>query len=148
MSDLALERSTNGKFDLVFKDDLKTTDSLHAAVLLSLALWDREELPEGVATIEPVYGGWWGNALEEIPVGSRLWKLFSEKVTQKALDDAKVLAEKALKWLIDDGVAKSVSVDVQRNELNENGIDIEVKIEKPSGDREEFRWQANWNASV
>ena len=146
MSDLALVKKPNGMYDLDFGNgDLKLSNSLKNAVLLSLSCWSKGQDIHDVADLDPKIGGWWGNALETVEIGSDIWKLFRQKLNDQTANDAKSAAEKALKWMIDDGVAKEISVSA----LVIGGVlGLLVKIVKPDGTNEEFRWQVNWEESL
>lgn len=146
MSDLALVKKQNGLYDLDFHNgDLILSKSLKNAVLLSLACWSRGEDVRDVANLKPEIGGWWGNALETVEIGSEIWKLFRQKLNDATANNAKAAAEKALKWMVDDGVAKEIGV----NSLVVGKIlALIVKIVKPDGTNEEFRWQVNWEESL
>jgi len=57
-----------------------------------------------------IAGGWWGDDDEDIPIGSRLWLLDRERLTQAVANTAKIYMQEALQWLISDGVASAVVV--------------------------------------
>lgn len=85
-------------------------DDMAAAILLSLFC-------DGRATPEAVRGGdlrgWWGDALatDQDQWGSTLWTLLHRaKRTADIMEEAEALAEESLRWMIDDGVASSVTV--------------------------------------
>lgn len=146
MSDLAMTRSSNGFFDLEFsRGDFVLTNSLRNCVLLSLGCWARDEEITEVATIEPSIGGWWGNSLEDVEIGSQIWKLFKQKLDDPTALNAAAAAEKALKWMVDDGVAKSVAADAV---INGKILEMTVSIQKPDASGEKFRWQINWEDSL
>ena len=146
MSDLALVKKPNGMYDLDFDNgDLKLSNSLKNAVLLSLSCWSKDQDIHDVADLDPKIGGWWGNALETVEIGSEIWKLFRQKLNDQTANDAKSAAEKALKWMIDDGVAKEISVSALVIGVV---LGLLVKIVKPDGTNEEFRWQVNWEESL
>ena len=146
MSDLALVKKPNGVYDLDFGNgDLKLSNSLKNAVLLSLSCWSKGQDIRDVADLDPKIGGWWGNALETVEIGSEIWKLFRQKLNDQTANDAKSAAEKALKWMIDDGVAKEISVSALVIGVV---LGLLVKIVKPDGTNEEFRWQVNWEESL
>lgn len=146
MSDLALVKKPNGMYDLDFGNgDLKLSNSLKNAVLLSLSCWSKGQDIHDVADLDPKIGGWWGNALETVEIGSEIWKLFRQKLNDQTANDAKSAAEKALKWMIDDGVAKEISVSALVIGVV---LGLLVKIVKPDGTNEEFRWQVNWEESL
>lgn len=146
MSDLRLTKSENGRFDLDFSTgDLSLTDSLENAVLLSLACWARDDEIRDVAHIEPDLGGWWGNSLEDVEIGSQIWKLFKKKLNTPTAENAVAAAQKALKWMVDDGVAKETNVDAV---IDGALLCLTVTVVKPDSTGEEFRWQINWEAST
>lgn len=144
MSDLAIQRNSNRRYDLVFDGrDLSTTDSLENAVALSLLCFDRDDAEEGVARVENTAGGFWGNATEEIPMGSKIWTKFSSKLTEGVKNEVAALAQKSLQWMIEDGVASAVNVS---GTINGNTLELKIEIRKPDGKTEEFRWQKQWEA--
>lgn len=148
MSDFALKR-VDGIFDLDFDgQDLVLSDSLRESVLVSLMVNGRESYPEGVAVLQPVDGGWWANASEDVAIGSMLWTLQRRKLDDNAVDDAKAYAEKALQWMIDDKVAKSVNVSVTRNVSDVSRLDFLVVVERPDGTGEEIRFDYLWQSTV
>lgn len=76
-------------------------------------------------------GGWWGDSGEAYPLGSRLWTLERAKTTQENIQAAKTYVKECLKWLVDEGIAFAVDVDVQRLGMSE--LRITVEITGPSG---------------
>lgn len=116
VADLALRWDNSlGAADLqVVANDLGTSDSLETAVLLSL-MADRlapadAALPSGDGNRR----GWWADLLatpEGDQVGSHLWLLGREAQRASVLERARRYAEAALAWLVEDGVAASVSVE-------------------------------------
>ena len=146
MSDLALSQSANGRFDLDFSgNDLHLTDSLKNAVLLSLGIWASGRVPDGNAVLEPQISGWWGSSLDDIELGSTIWKSFIDKVGEPVLDKIDAAVTQALKWMVDDGVAKDVVPDTSI--LSKNSVEIVVKIIRPDSSEEEYKWQVNWEAT-
>lgn len=145
MSDLALKQTNELLFDLDFNgSDLALSDSMQGAVALSLGCFIRSGVT-GVANLANQLGGWWGNALNELPMGSEIWKLFSRKVDAKTADEAAKIAEKSLAWMVTDGVAKSIEVT---GEAYKTGVNLSVRVNKPDGTDDTFVYQVNWEASV
>lgn len=87
--------------------------------------------------------GWWGD--EFGPIGSRLWELTRGKATDEALNFAKVATEEALQWLVDSGVATSVTAQATRIGLY--AISIIVQVQKPDDQNAAFRYALNWAAT-
>ncbi|WP_028586662.1 phage GP46 family protein [Desulfocurvus vexinensis] len=109
--DAALVWTDTGGDLQVLGGDLLAEESLATAVVLSLFL-DRRALPED----ELPHGGtdrrgWWADAFGDADLtGSRLWLLWRRKQLPEVLAEAREYAEEALGWLVEDGVATSVSV--------------------------------------
>jgi len=145
MSDIKLDTQDGLSFDVTMeKNDLKLDDSLKTAVIISLFTDRRvtvDELPDG----ERDRRGWWADALNDDQdlIGSKLWTLKREKITQDVLDRAKKYCEEALQWLIDDQIAQGVTVFVERAGLYQISIAIEIK--RPQDDRIKYRYGFIWN---
>lgn len=112
--DLALiYNPTLQDFDLAVSDaDLASEDTLASAVLVSL-LCDRLAQQYEVATGAD-RRGWWADAFSESRhlLGSRLWLLEREKQLPGVVLRCQKFCEEALQWLIEDGLAKAVTVTV------------------------------------
>jgi len=120
--------------------DLQTDEGLRTACIISLFSDARaapdDELPQESADRR----GWWGDAYADVPgdvTGSKLWLLARSKQTQATLNAAQNYAQTCLQWLIDDGVASSVTVAPSIPEPMWLGLSI--GIQRPSGpDRSRF----------
>lgn len=133
-------------------NDLATDGGLAAATALSLFCDRRvnpEELPDGATDRR----GWWGDAFDppgDPGIGSRLWLLAREKQRPDVLTRAREYAEEALRWMVDDGVARSVSAsvvflrDAPTAPVDVPGIFLSVEIAKPNGDALVFRYSLTW----
>jgi len=55
--------------------------------------------------------GWYGSSFADLEYGSKLWLLEREKRTQGTLNLAQQYCEEALQWLINDGIAKKITVE-------------------------------------
>lgn len=89
---------------------LESGNDLQTAVLISL-FSDRLATADDI--IPDATGnrrGWWGDLGATIPIGSRLWLLSREKLTQSVANRAKTYITEALQWLITDGVAAQINV--------------------------------------
>ena len=147
MSDIRLDTQDGLSFDITMEsNDLKLDDSLKTAVIISLFTDRRvtvDELPDG----ENDRRGWWADALngDRDQIGSKLWTLKREKITQDLLDRAKKYCEEALQWLIDDQIAQSVTVFVERAGLYQ--ISIAMEIKRPHDDRIKYRYGFIWGSN-
>lgn len=143
MSDIALVIKDNC-FDINVKNgDLESDGGLQTAVTISLFTERRvtdEQLPELAESKK----GWWGDMFPDIDqdkIGSRLWTLEREKRTTETLRRYEDYSKEALKWLIDDGVASTISVAAA---YDANGfLQGDIIILKPDGT--ETRFQVNWD---
>lgn len=95
---------------------LDSSEPLVRAVIISLFTWRRarpdDDLPGDLRM------GWWGDSVPEIPndrIGSRLWLLGRAKIIPETLRRTKEYAEEALAWLVEDGIAARVDVEVERH---------------------------------
>ena len=148
MSDLALKRLSDGCFDLDFDGlDLLLTNTLENAVIISIGSYAREVTGE-TANTEPDIGGWWGDAVEDnlIKLGGYLHKAFHKKLTNATCRDIEGFVNDALKWMVNDGIAKetSCSASISGSKM----ISMTVIITKPSGSPETFTYEFNWEATL
>ncbi|MFA7942069.1 phage GP46 family protein [Pseudomonas brenneri] len=89
---------------------LASGNDLASAVLISLftdRIADDADIPPDGGDDRR---GWWGDADEDVPIGSRLWLLDRSRLTQAVANTAKIYMSEALQWLLDDQVALSVMV--------------------------------------
>jgi phage gp46-like protein len=94
----------------IIPGDLQGGDDLETSVLISFFTDRRagpsDVIPDGTNDRR----GWWGDAGQQYPIGSRLWLLGRAKQIPKTLTDAQGYCTEALQWMIDDGVIASASV--------------------------------------
>jgi phage gp46-like protein len=115
--DIALHPTPTG-FDLAIDiDDLTSDHSLSTAIIISLFTDLR-------ADDQPEKRGWWGGV-----IGSHLWLLGREKLTQETLNKAKTYCEAALQWMVTEKIALAVNISVSR--LSLESIQISVDVIKP-----------------
>ena len=135
MADLTLVwNPATGTADLAMcGPSLKTGNDLETAIIVSL--WSDQTSDPG--DILPVNTnsdprGWWGDAYNAPDqIGSKLWQIFNRIRNQQTLNDARDFATKALQWLIDDGLAVSVSVSPRF--YGSAGIALSITITSLSG---------------
>lgn len=121
----------------VAADDLATDDTLETAVLLSLF------------TGAP--SGWWGDAVPDVAgdrFGSRLYELDRSKDLPQVLQRAPVLVEESLAWLVEDGVASSVSAVAKSLPYGDGQsvLALTVSINRPTLAPAVYRYAYNWKA--
>lgn len=98
-------------------------DDLQRAVINSLFCWRRADESDDYGDSR---SGWWADTGEDEPLGSRLWLLQRAKLTESNLRKAQEYAEEALKWLVDDGIAESVSVECERDGVDRLNMKVTV----------------------
>lgn len=92
---------------------LETDESLQTRVLISLLTWARADPDDPVPDRDDLKG-WWGDSYPDVQgrqYGSKLWIVQNMPATQETLQLAKKYAEEALAWMVEDGIADSVTVD-------------------------------------
>lgn len=121
---------------------LAVTDPLVRAVVISLFTWRRARRDD---PHEGVRWGWWGDGLADLPndrIGSRLWLLAREKLTQSTVNRAREYAEEALQWLLEDRVATSVVVTSERFGLEQ--LHLQCVIGRDEGAPITLRFDNSW----
>lgn len=129
-----------GRFDLVparapeSYNGFATGGDLVTAVLASLFTWGRaaadDRLPDGGEDRK----GYWADAFPAAGgrrVGSRLWLLSREIVSEETMERARQYARESLQWLIEDGIAARIDVEVARSQVNR--VDMLIAIYRPAG---------------
>ena len=118
-------------------------DELVQATLISLFSWRKSNDDDGVNI--PNRQGWWGDTFASETndrIGSRLWLLRREKLTDDVVARAREYAEESLQWMIDDALASAINVSTDREN---NRLNMSVEIVRP-GDAQstQARFQNLW----
>lgn len=142
MSDIALQLKEDSTFDLVIQDgDFSRDEGLETAIAISL-FTDRRVTEEQVPFGQTSRRGWWGDMFSENDgdqIGSRLWTLQREKKTQELLRRAEDYTREALNWLIEDGVASSITAQaIFVGDNSSRTWQLNVAITRPSGRQSRF----------
>ena len=145
--DVALEFSTQGReADLVLTGaDLKVEPSLNTALLISLFTNARADQDARLSTEDSDRRGWWGDTFAEVPgdqIGSRLWLLRREKLTEQLRAKAEREVELALLWLVQDGIAAGIEVSSEIQKPDR--LALLVIVERPDASRVEFDFALVW----
>lgn len=144
MSDIAtvwVPAEGRGDWAMAGPDLLKGRD-LATSVLISL-FTDARAAPDDVlpdASGDP--RGWWGDAGRDRPLGSKLWLLERAKRTEETRLRAQDYAQDALAWLVEDGIAASVTVEAAWT--GEKMLGVQVTIAEPDGRQVVFNYQWAW----
>jgi phage gp46-like protein len=163
MTDLALRwDDATLSADLVLAGGALTTDDgLRTAILISLFTDARASEDAGLPEDGDDRRGWWGDqfapdagpdagsAGDRNRIGSLLWLLSRAKVTGANLQLARQSAEAALGWLVRDGIASRVAVEVEAQPIGgvKQRLAIGVELTRPGGPGRQ-RFDFTWEASV
>jgi phage gp46-like protein len=116
--------------------DLASGDDLETAVLISVfsdaRAADDDVLPPGVTDRR----GWWGDP----NMGSKIWLLRRSILDAAVVAKARDYLKTALQWLLDDGVAFSVTVTTWQEGLNLLGARIVIKMSNGTVRNFAFAW--------
>ena len=115
-------------------------NGLETAVYLSL-FTDARSLDDDDP---PAKRGYWGDALTERPLGSRLWLLSRAKVTSETLSLIETYSRESLEWLLLDNIAIEINVSAAVNPIDNDMILINIGIVKPNGTTEVLEYGLNW----
>lgn len=116
---------------------LDASDQLASAVFISL--FTDKRAPEGWRPEVADRRGWWGDAVapegeEPFELGSHLWLLRNEVATEQQVQDARLYAQEALSWLVEERVAASVTVESGLIEQPRRGVGLHVRITDRQGE--------------
>lgn len=109
-------------------------DNLSRSVVISLFTWQRASQSDEVDNDQRMGG--WGDTFAENKgdkIGSKLWLLLRQKVTDETLLRAQEMADDALQWLVEDGICTEISVSVERDSNDPNRINLSVVLEQEHG---------------
>lgn len=122
-------------------DQTAVADPLPRAVIISLFSWRRANADDNAP--DPM--GWWGDTYPTVTgdrIGSRLWLLGREKVTNDMLNRARDYAIEALQWMLDDGAAARVEVDSRRS--GQDSAELDITIYQRDGTTWNMRFDDYW----
>lgn len=100
-------------------------DPLTRAVVISLFTHRRAD-PDDNADV-PM--GWWGDTWPVVAndrYGSKLWLLQRSKLTNAMVNTVRTYMRDALQWMLDDGVASRIDINIQRTGINELGNQLTI----------------------
>jgi len=149
MADIKIDWDVDAGDFLFADNDLTTDKGLQTAVIVSL-FTDRRAYPDDVLpdSNSKDRRGWWGDSLSPLQddrIGSRLWLLNREKTTTLTLERVRRYAKEALNWMVEDGVAASVQVEVERQGTVGNDVLAwRVQIRKQDGAVEAVLFNTQW----
>jgi phage gp46-like protein len=150
MADIALSWNvgTQSADWAVADGEIATGNDLLTAVIVSL--FTDQVIPDDQVPVDGSTDprGWWGDTYTGDPIGSLLWWVCSRavKTSQTALlAEVQQVCQKALDWMIADGVASAMQVNTFW--ITANQLGITVIIVEPSGSQSTFKFQITVGAS-
>ena len=113
-----------------FKPILKVNDQIIQSIILSILIRKRKRLNEDFDINSDRQGNWF-DSVDEISYGCSIWELETEPLIDETLFLFQTYIEESLQWLIDEAVISSLSVTVERKDINRLACSISFK--KPDG---------------
>lgn len=120
--------------------DFAVDSGLHTAVIVSL-FTDRQSLPGDIIPDGLGPRGWWATPYLPFQIGSRLWLLKRSVLTRPVLNAAQDYAMEALQWMVDNGVAGSISVSATATGLHSMNLEI-IITQKGSSKTYNMSWNS------
>lgn len=146
MQDVLLKYDpTLGVYDLQLNGvDFASVDGMETAIVTSLFTDSRA--PENIVPTAQRRRGWIGNILtvaQQRELGSILWTLDQARLTQDTLNSARVYVQGCFNWMVEDGIARSVSADV----VQQGRSEIVINIKFTDLDNKTERFTTLWRAT-
>lgn len=149
MQDIMIRANSDGLYDFVVSGAVfASAGGFETAIPVSL--FTDARAPAAIVA-EPQYRrGWIGNMLTAATMrqlGSILWTLEQARITQREINIARLAAQDAFQWMLDDGEALGVLVDVQLSARSGFIINIQITDTSNVVSRYQTLWRAT-DASV
>lgn len=145
MQDVLIRANSDGLYDLVIEgNEFASAGGFESAIPVSL--FTDARAPAALVAEPQNRRGWIGNLMTASTMrqlGSILWALDQTRITQETLNIARLEAQSALQWMVDDGVALGVLADVTR--ASQGSIVITIQITDTSN--VVSRYQTLWRAT-
>ena len=126
--DFLLRQDEDGVYDLRIADrDFETVDGFETAILTSL--FTDARAPASAVERATDRRGWTGDILtaaEGRSLGSLLWTYEQSRLTQDIRNQIAVAAERALRWMVQDGEARSVAARVISGDVRSVSLQIDI----------------------
>lgn len=127
MQDVLLKYDPNlGVYDLQTDGaDFASIAGMETAIAVSL--FTDARAPESRVPTAQRRRGWIGNILtieQRRELGSLLWTLDQARITRDTINNARVDAQACFNWMVEDGAARSVNVNVVQQDRSSINIDI------------------------
>jgi len=109
---LVSDRASYARCDYALANSALADDhDIKTAVIISLFSDRRAKDDDPLTEPSAPRRGWWADALNARPIGSRLWLLDREKEQSEVVSRSREYACEALAWLKEEGVAGRIDID-------------------------------------
>lgn len=123
---------------------LAVDDGLESAIVISL-FTDRRANEDDLIPGGTDRRGWWGDTFSEVEgdkIGSRLWLLSREKQEREVLERAKQYSEEALAWLVEDGIARAITVTASI--VRDGLLGLQIEVARSGRSVSKYRFESFW----
>jgi phage gp46-like protein len=138
--------------DFILADrDVDRDDGLETAVLITLLTDKHADAGDPLPDDSGYRGGWFGDSLPVVPdykMGTKLWLLQRAKTVTEIPAIAKEHLLDGFKWMIEDGIVKSVDVTVERRRDLKTTLAFTISFTKPEGTTIFYSFYYNWEAQL
>ena len=149
MQDILIRANSDGLYDFVIDgNQFASAGGFETAIPVSL--FTDARAPAALVSEPQNRRGWIGNLLTSTTMrqlGSILWILDQARITQETLNIARLAAQDAFQWMVDDSVALGVLVDVAIGKKSGYIITIQITDTSNVVSRYQTLWRAT-NVSV
>lgn len=149
MQDVLIRANSDGLYDFVIDgNEFASAGGFETAIPVSL--FTDARAPAALVAEPQNRRGWIGNLMTASTMrqlGSILWALDQTRITQETLNLARLEAQSAFQWMLDDGVALGVLVDMSRTASGAITITIRITDTSNVVSRYQTLWRAT-NAAV
>lgn len=149
MQDVLIRANSDGLYDFVIEgNEFASAGGFETAIPVSL--FTDARAPAALVAEPQNRRGWIGNIMTAATMrqlGSILWALDQTRITQETLNLARLEAQSAFQWMIDDSVALGVLVDLSRAPAGAIVITIRITDTSNVVSRYQTLWRAT-DASV
>lgn len=140
MTDAALNWFDYGADISIENGDIQADNGLATSVLISLFSDARAPSPAVLPIGEDSRRGWWGDLDAEDMTGSLLWLIRREKAIPEVAAKAQQYCVEALRWLKDEEIAESYSVEATI--IKPFSLQIKISIVRGTARRYSYLWKA------
>jgi len=138
---------------IVADNDVEMDAGIETLVIVSLFTDARANVDDVLP--DPAGGrrGWWADSTSDKTgdsVGSKLWLHERDKLNDQLILNIQKRAQDALKWMTDEGLAKSIVVNTERLHLDSGDYSVALSVEiiKPDGKKLPYKFEGLWEGTV